>query len=53
MDYLTDKDCNEIVQKPYKLAPKEQLYKGDWIEVGNRQFKVTDASAESVKIHKI
>ncbi|WP_304948583.1 hypothetical protein [Streptococcus sinensis] len=50
MDYLTDKDCNEIAQKAYKLDPKEnsskeQLYKCNLIEVGNRQFQVIDDAA--------
>lgn len=35
MDYLTEKDCNEIAQKAYKLDPKEKLYKGNLIEVGD------------------
>lgn len=54
MDYLTDKDYNEIAQKAYKLDPKEnsskeQLYKGNLIEVGNRQFQVIDAIGNSAE----
>jgi possible lipase len=54
MDYLTDKDYNEIAQKAYKLDPKEnsskeQLYKGSLIEVGNRQFQVIDAIGNSAE----